>query len=119
MKIKILNLQPFEYQTFPFTEDMINISDDEERLLLSGRPVKYENGKIAIDEELEIASNYEALKEQLRERRELECFPYVNRSNIWFLRLSREQRIELTDWYDKWLQVTETLVAPDKPEWLK
>ena len=119
MRIKVLNEKPLEYITFPESYDMIYISDDEERLLLSGRPVKLENGRVVIDEEEEELSNYEALKTQLRERREVECFSYVNRGWVWSKQLTKEQREELEDWYIRWLKVTETFKIPNKPEWLK
>ena len=119
MKIKILKEKPLEYITFPETSDMIHISSDEEKLLLSGRPVKFENGRVVIDKEEEELSNYAALKAQLRERRELECFPYVNRGWVWSKQLTHEQRFELEDWYIRWLKVTDTFEIPNKPEWLK
>lgn len=55
----------------------------------------------------------------LRERREKECFSVVNRGLLWYNYLSTEQRIELSKWYDAWLDVTITLVVPAKPLWLK
>lgn len=57
--------------------------------------------------------------EDLRRRRELECFPYINRGNLWYDTLSTSQIVELQEWYQDWLNVTETLWAPAKPEWLK
>ena len=56
----------------------------------------------------------------LRERREVECFPYVNRGELWYEVYvnTEEKKVEFKQWYLDWLAVTETLVAPDKPEWL-
>ena len=56
----------------------------------------------------------------LRERREVECFPYVNRGELWYEVYvnTEEKKAEFKQWYLDWLNVTETLVAPDKPEWL-
>lgn len=54
----------------------------------------------------------------LRERREIECFPYINRGELWYDSLTQEQRIELSVWYHAWLDVTETRIIPTKPSWL-
>jgi hypothetical protein len=58
------------------------------------------------------------LLSNIRKRRELECFPYVNRGRLWYALLSDKQLIELTNWYHAWLDATETLVVPAKLEWL-
>lgn len=54
----------------------------------------------------------------LRKRREKECFVVVNRGLLWYDRLSREQINELDEWYQKWLDVTETGVVPAAPSWI-
>lgn len=54
----------------------------------------------------------------LRERREHECFQYVNRGSLWYDTLTTKQRAELQEWYIAWLNVTDTLDIPQKPEWL-
>lgn len=61
----------------------------------------------------------EQIVDDLRRQREYECFPYINRGNLWYDTLTQEQKIEFMSWYQAWLNVTETLVAPIKPEWLK
>lgn len=56
----------------------------------------------------------------LKARRQKECFNIIdNRSQLWYNHLSDEHKIELDEWYQKWLDVTETKVIPTKPEWLK
>ena len=57
-------------------------------------------------------------KNDLRKKRELECFTVINRGKLWYERLSYEQYIELVSWYNKWLDVTNTLVIPERPNWL-
>jgi hypothetical protein len=57
--------------------------------------------------------------EILRSRREYECFSIVNRGVLWYNTLTEQQRIELNNWYLAWLDVTETKIIPQKPEWLK
>lgn len=54
----------------------------------------------------------------LRIKRDYECFSYINRGQLWVNTLTKEQRQELTQWYQAWLDVTETLEIPKKPEWL-
>ena len=58
------------------------------------------------------------VKEFLRREREKVCFPIVNRGKVWYDMLSAEQIGELKIWYDKWLNVTETLQIPATPSWL-
>jgi hypothetical protein len=55
---------------------------------------------------------------ELRALREVECFSVVNRSFMWYLTLSEEQKTELQEWYQAWLDVTETEIIPEKPVWL-
>lgn len=54
-----------------------------------------------------------------RTKRNQECFPIINRGELWYDTLSDAQYEELKKWYQNWLDVTETLVEPKKPEWLK
>lgn len=56
--------------------------------------------------------------EDLRLRREVECFPIINRGKLWYDNLTTEQVTELDEWYNAWLDVTETKVIPNKPNWL-
>ncbi len=55
---------------------------------------------------------------KLREKREQECFPVINRGQFWYDSLTSEQRISLRSWYQAWLDVTLTKVVPTKPTWL-
>lgn len=61
----------------------------------------------------------ERKKEQLRARREQECFSIINRGSLWYDNLSGVQLEELEEWYHKWLMAPQTLEVPEKPEWLK
>ena len=58
-------------------------------------------------------------KNVLRNKRQLECFSIINRGELWYKNLTDEQKEELEIWYKKWLDVTETLVEPVKPSWIK
>lgn len=57
--------------------------------------------------------------EKLRFQREKECFSIINRGEPWYDNLTDEQKTELKLWYKDWLDVTKTLVVPEKPNWLK
>lgn len=61
----------------------------------------------------------EQVLNNLRMKREIECFSVINRGVLWYNMLTEEQRLELDIWYKKWLDVTETMVIPEKPSWLE
>ena len=79
---------------------------------------RYENGQAVLDEEKYMEVQEAGLIEGLRARREAECFPVINRGQLWYEKLSDEQRAELSAWYQDWLDVTETKTAPQEPEWI-
>ena len=54
-----------------------------------------------------------------RRQREKECFPIINRGQLWYENLTTQQYNEIQIWYKAWLDVTETLIPPTKPIWLK
>lgn len=58
-------------------------------------------------------------KARLRELRDKECFTIVNRGQLWYTSLTVTQMRELANWYKAWLDVTETLTPPQKPDWLE
>lgn len=65
------------------------------------------------------AEELEAIEiNKLRAQRETECFPVINRGKLWYDRLTPEQEQELDAWYNAWLSVTETKVAPVAPSWI-
>lgn len=92
--------------------------DDFDSFVDIFRAYKYENGQLVLDENKmsEIRNQY--LEDELRRQRQNICFPYVNRGELWYGRLSDEQRTELNTWYQAWLDVTETKIVPNTPEWL-
>jgi hypothetical protein len=55
---------------------------------------------------------------EIRQARERDCFPIVNRGFLWYNRLTTEQLNELDDWYQAWLDAPETRVIPPKPLWV-
>lgn len=79
---------------------------------------KVTDGELVFDEDKDSAVENETLKQELRDCREEECFPIINRGQLWYESLDGQQRSELRDWYNAWLKVTETLKVPEKPTWL-
>lgn len=54
----------------------------------------------------------------LREHRKKICFSVINRGKLWYDSLTSEQMEELKQWYNDWLNVTETFKIPKTPEWI-
>ena len=79
---------------------------------------KLADGKLVFDTEMDKALQNDAELENLRQRREKECFSVINRGQLWYDNLSAAQRTELQVWYAAWLAVTDTLVVPEWPEWI-
>ena len=70
-----------------------------------------------LEVEEELLNRY--LIEYFRITRNQECFPIINRGKLWYDNLTNAQLEELDKWYIEWLNVTETLTEPVKPEWIK
>ena len=68
----------------------------------------------------------EEVLNNLRARREYECFSIVNRGVLWYNTLTEVQRLELDTWYKAWLDITEAYqpgidietIIPVRPDWL-
>lgn len=58
------------------------------------------------------------LKDDLRTKRKLICFPIINRGQLWYDNLTKVQKEELRTWYIEWLDVTETMEEPKVPDFL-
>lgn len=80
---------------------------------------KVQSDRLFFDESQLATLNEESEKDTLRQRRRTECFPFVNRGQLWYATLTVKQIAELTVWYTAWLKVTETKVVPEKPTWLE
>ena len=80
---------------------------------------KVYNGVAAYDDAQNTALQTEAATEEYRARREKECFAVINRGQLWYEGISVVQLLELRKWYKAWLDVTETMVVPEKPAWLE
>lgn len=81
------------------------------------------------DIQIYIPFTEEQMLNNLRARREQECFSYINRGALWYNTLTSEQQQELNTWYQAWLDVPQVYqetkpedietIIPQKPIWLK
>ena len=102
----------YEYKVYPNGgKDQIKVVDVEYR---PAKPESYEY------EDIQIYKPYteEEYINNLRAKRETECFPIINRGQLWYNALNEEQKAELKEWYIAWLDVTDTLEVPTTPSWL-
>lgn len=91
------------------------------------QPARTENVEIYIYIPYTIKELQNIELSNLRQRREEECFVYINRGELWYNRLTEEQKQELQTWYQAWLDVTKETnknedgkyIIPTKPTWLK
>lgn len=115
IKIKILN----EYSYYTNVEDY-NAEVDETDLQLVPFQKKFDvTKKIIIDNPNYKSPSLEIKQINLRSLRERDCFPIINRGQLWYQTLTKDQLTELNKWYKDWLDVTKTLVVPTKPSWLE
>ena len=80
---------------------------------------RLENGELREDSEALAALQEQHRKEEIRRQREDLCFPYINRGALWYENLTQDQRAQLGQWYQAWLDAPETMTIPEDPEWLK
>ena len=91
---------------------------DLESFIDTFKAYKYEDGNLILDKK-KLQSVIDArIEDELRLKRSKVCFPYINRGALWYSKLTDEQMDELSSWYQAWLDVTESKVVPDAPEWL-
>ncbi len=76
------------------------------------------DGDLVFDEQHQEALATSEQRSQYRMRREAECFSIINRGQLWYDTLTDAQREELRQWYQSWLDGTDTLAVPDRPAWL-
>ena len=93
--------------------------EDIDHFMEHWQSYRSKDGKALFDEEQDTALAVESEKEALRQRRQTECFTFVNRGQLWYATLSVKQLAELTAWYTAWLKVTETKTILERPVWLK
>ena len=110
-------------QSFAFVGNLVNgieVADPETLDLFTQQHFAFrlENGKLVHDATEYENRKAEEQKEEYRRRRETECFSVINRGQLWYEGVSLSQLLELRSWYKAWLNVTETMVVPERPSWL-
>ena len=110
-------------QSFAFVGDLVNCTEVPEpeeldHFMHQFYAFRLQDGKLVYDPAEYEAYQTEELKTEYRQRREKECFSVINRGQLWYEGISLSQLLELRQWYKAWLNVTTTLVAPEKPKWL-
>ena len=112
--------EQFHYETIKEYEnggkDVIKVIDVAK---VEYKPARDEEEKIYVYIPYTEEEILENKKNELRAIREQECFSIINRGSLWYATLADEQVEELNKWYQNWLDCTETLEIPKKPEWLK
>ena len=76
------------------------------------------DGVLIFDAEQETLVEEERAEEEIRTRREKECFPVINRGQLWYSRLTEEQKAELDTWYQAWLDAPDTRIIPEPLDWV-
>lgn len=109
--------------SFAFVGDLVDgteVPDPEDLDLFMHQffAFQLQGGKLVFNETEYETHVTEEQKEEFRRRREIECFAVVNRGQLWYETISLQQIIELRAWYKAWLNVTQTMVVPEKPAWL-
>lgn len=108
------------FYTEKVNENAYEMSDEEYSTLMenigNGAILKEVNGKPVAEITQKVEEN---ILNNLRLKRENECFPVINRGELWYQTLTESQKTELKKWYNDWLNVTDTKIVPQKPQWLK
>ena len=110
-------------QSFAFIGNLVDgikVADPDKLELFTKQffAFRIEDGKLVYDATEYETHKTEEQKEEYRRRRETECFSVINRGQLWYEGVSLSQLLELRSWYKAWLNVTETMVVPEKPTWL-
>lgn len=92
--------------------------DDMEHFCRLFRAYAVKDGKPVFEEAVADLLEQKELIDGYRRQREQECFAIMDRGPYWYKSLSEQQSAELEAWYRAWLDVTETKVVPNKPDWL-
>lgn len=100
-------------------QDFDNFPEDLDDFKNNYQSYKLIDGILYKNEDRAEEFKVEEQKKILRNRRKTECFEYVNRGSLWYNRLNKNQKEELEKWYNDWLNVTDTLNIPEKPQWIK
>jgi hypothetical protein len=118
------NVLVAKYSVCPEGLPLVEINGNEAVVLgadkfIGGQLIKASEAEKALQRERAKEIDPETEKADLRYRREVECYPIINRGQLWYNTLSEYQKQELNHWYALWLNVTATKVIPAKPDFIK
>ena len=108
-----------DWSVDPLENDIIVDVEDWDDFDVNSRSYKRVGDGVVKDEEKLKSIQLEKEVEMIRLTREEECFTVINRGGIWYDTLTEQEKSDLMDWYQVWLNATDTLVIPEKPSWLK
>ena len=97
------------YETVEVNDSLIEYADLNSK---KGYAWKYNSQDDIVLENVMTADDYRRLRAR-------DCFPVINRGVLWYNTLSEQQKTELSEWYQAWLDAPQTLIKPNIPEWLK
>lgn len=80
----------------------------------------WKDNEVVFSEERFQRRQHENRQWELRNQREKECFSVADRGEIWHQTYvnTEERKQEFQEWYQAWLDVTETMIVPEKPSWI-
>ena len=96
----------------------IEAPSDLEHFEVNFGAYQVKDGVLIFDEDKRSQLDNQHILDDLRFEREQQCFTIINRGQLWYEMLSETQVAELQLWYQAWLDVTETLLIPERPGWL-
>lgn len=74
---------------------------------------KFDGEKLIFDDTRAYELGNDFKKNDIREDRARKCFSVINRGELWYARLTEEQKAELETWYQKWLDAPQTGIEPE------
>lgn len=96
----------------------VDMPDDFGDFFINSAAYKIENGRLIKDnDELNKINDSNNINE-IRKRRSSECFPIINRGELWYSLLTEDQIEELRVWYMAWLDAPQTKIIPEQPDWI-
>ena len=98
---------------------LCQVPADFDRFAVFYPAYRLENGKLTEDSQALMVLQEQHRKEEIRRQREDQCFPYINRGALWYEKLTQDQRAQMGQWYQAWLDAPETMTIPEDLEWLK
>ncbi len=104
---------------FPIEYDFDSSNVSLEEFLANGGNYKLVDGKLIYDDTAVLEETYN----ELLIKRKVLFKEYIDRSPMWYAKLTSEQLQELKEWYDAWCDMPQSFLAgtwqePPLPVWL-